>query len=134
VFVGMAKLSVVIGNSHSLKEKRMVIRRIKDRVRERVGVAINEVGEQDTWQRGELGCAVVSGDRQKAFEVLDEVIRVAIAAGGAEIVAVARDVWKFEVESGPLPEVDDRTGSGDKAAGRGDDDWIPEEWREEAKS
>ena len=35
MYVGMAKLSVVIGQSHSLKEKRMVIRRMKDRVRER---------------------------------------------------------------------------------------------------
>jgi uncharacterized protein YlxP (DUF503 family) len=130
----MAKLSVVIGQSHSLKEKRMVIRRIKDRVRERAGVVMNEVGSLETWQRGELGCAVVSGDRQKAFEVLDEVVRIAIDAGGAEVVAVARDVWKFEVEAAPLPDVDDRTGSGDKAAGRGDEGWIPEEWREEAKS
>ncbi len=130
----MAKLGVVIGQSHSLKEKRMVIRRIKDRVRERVGVVMNEVGDHDTWQRGELGCAVVSADRQKAFEVLDHVVRVAIAAGGAEVVAIARDVMKFDVDASPLPEVDERTGSGDKAAGRGDDDWIPEEWREEAKS
>lgn len=129
----MARLSVVIGHSHSLKEKRMVIRRIKDRVRERAGVVMNEVGDQDTWQRGELGFAVVSGDRQKAFEVLDQVIRVAIAAGGAEIVAVARDVVKFDVDSAPLPDSCDRTGSGDKAAGRGDDAWIPDEWRDEAK-
>ena len=39
----------------------MVIRRIKDRVRERLGVAISEVGELDVWQRAELGCAVASG-------------------------------------------------------------------------
>ena len=72
----MARISIVIGHSHSLKEKRMVIRRMKDRVRDALGVAIAEVGEQDVWQRAELGVAVASGDRAKALEVIDEVVRV----------------------------------------------------------
>ena len=64
MYVGIARLTVLINDSHSLKEKRMVIRRIKDRVRERVGVVVNEVAELDKHQRAELGCAVVSGERQ----------------------------------------------------------------------
>jgi len=134
----MAKLSVVIGQAHSLKEKRMVIRRVKDRVRERMGVVINEVGEQDTWQRAELGCAVASHDRTKAHELLDDVVRVAAAAmvaGDAQLIGVAKDVVPFEGTEAPYAEVDDRTGAGDKAVGAKDDaDWIPAEWREEADS
>lgn len=129
MYVGIAKISLVIGDSHSLKDKRMVLRRIKDRVRERVGVIVNEVGEQDIWQRAELGCAVVSADRQKAQELLDEVARVAMGAGGSEIVAIAKDVSKFEGQAEPFAPIDDRTGAGDKA--QGDPTWIPEEWREE---
>jgi uncharacterized protein YlxP (DUF503 family) len=130
VYVGIAKLSAVIGESHSLKEKRMVIRRIKDRVRERVGVIVSEVGDQDVWQRAELGCAVTSADRGKVHELLDQVVRVAMAAGGAEIVAIEKDVITFAGEPAELPIVDDRTGSGDKAAGQ--DDWIPDAWKDEA--
>ncbi len=130
MFVGIARLGLVIGESHSLKEKRMVLRRIKDRVRERVGVIVNEVGDQDIWQRAELGCAVVSGDRGKALELLDNVVRVAMAAGGAEIASIQRSVSVFEGgENVALPVVDDRTGSGDKAMGQ--DNWIPDEWRED---
>jgi uncharacterized protein YlxP (DUF503 family) len=132
VYVGVAKLSLVIGDAHSLKEKRMVLRRIKDRVRERLNVTVNEVGELDTWQRAELGCAVVSGDRAKALELIDEVVRVAMAAGGGQIVAVAKTVSTFDSESLPFAPIDDRTGSGDKAQAQGDADWIPDEWREEA--
>ena len=132
MYVGIARLGVVIGDSHSLKDKRMVVRRIKDRVRERIGVIVNEVGDQDVWQRAELGCAVVSGERAKALELLENVVRVAMAAGGAEIATVQRSVTKFEGgEDVPLPAVDDRTGSGDKALGQ--DDWIPAEWQEEPK-
>jgi hypothetical protein len=123
----VAKLSLVIGDAHSLKEKRMVLRPIKDRVRERLHVSMNEVGELDTWQRGELGCAVVSADRSKCLEMLDDVVRVAMSVGGAEIVGIAKDVTTFDAPSVPFTPVDDRTGSGDKAAGS--DDWIPEEWK-----
>src|SRR5262245_34411578 len=129
MYIGAAKLTVVISASHSLKEKRMVVRRVKDRVRERVGVVVNEVGELDTWQRAELGCAVVSGDRRKALELLDEVVRVAMAACDGQIVAIAKDAWTFDAAPAPVAAVDDRTGAGDKAAGAaGGDDWIPEEW------
>jgi uncharacterized protein len=131
VYVGVAKLSLVIGDAHSLKEKRMVLRRIKDRVRERLNITVNEVGDLDTWQRAELGCAVVSAERAKALELIDDVVRVAMSAGGSEIVAVAKTVSTFDAESLPFAPVDERTGSGDKAQGQGDTDWIPDEWRDE---
>jgi uncharacterized protein YlxP (DUF503 family) len=127
----MAKISLVIDQSHSLKEKRMVLRRIKDRVRERAHVILSEVGSQDVWQRAELGCAVASSDRAKALEVIDEVVRVAMSAGGAQIAGIAKDVVTFDALAEPLAPIDDRTGAGDKA--QGSDDFIPDEWRDEAE-
>ena len=130
MYVGLAKLSLVIGESHSLKDKRMVIRRIKDRVREKLGITINEVGELDVWQRAELGAAVTSNERAKALELIDEVVRVAMAAGGAQIVAIAKDTITFDAAPLPFADVDDRSGSADKAQGA--DDWVPEEWKRES--
>jgi uncharacterized protein YlxP (DUF503 family) len=103
MFVGIARLGVVIGESHSLKETRMVVRRIKDRVRDRVGVIVNEVGDQDVWQRAELGCAVVSADRANALDLLER------GARG-----------------------DGRGFDGGEAA-MGQDDWVPHEWQEELR-
>ena len=128
MYVGIAQLTLLIGESHSLKDKRMVLRRIKDRVREKLHVTVNEVGELDSWQRSELGCAVVSADRGKALALIDEVVRVAMGAGGAHVAAIAKDVVTFDAPAVPLAAVDERTGAGDKAAGQ--DDWIPEEWRD----
>jgi uncharacterized protein YlxP (DUF503 family) len=131
----MARISLVLADAHSLKAKRMVIRRVKDRVRERLGVFVSEVGSpeiKDSWQRAELGVAVASSDRQKALALLDDVIRVAMAAGGAQITAVAKDAITFDAEASPIATgglSDDRTGSGDKAVGG--DDWVPDAWREE---
>jgi uncharacterized protein YlxP (DUF503 family) len=135
VYVGIARLTVVIGQAHSLKEKRMVLRRVKDRVKERLGIAINEVGEQDVWQRAELGVAVTSSDRSKAFALLDDVIKVAsaaMAAGDAQLVGIAKDVTTFDAPASPVAAVDDRTGAGDKAIGAaGGDDWIPDAWKDD---
>jgi uncharacterized protein YlxP (DUF503 family) len=134
VYVGLLKLRLAIADSQSLKDKRMVLRRIKDRVRERLHVMVNEVGELDAWQRAELGCAVASADRTRALELIDDVVRVAVAAGGANVVAIAKDAITFADEPQPIAAIDDRTGSGDKAqAADGDDHWIPSAWREEAK-
>jgi len=129
VYVAVARLSLVIGEAHSLKEKRMVVRRIKDRVRERLSVTVNEVGELDTWQRAELGCAVVSAERAKAAELIDDVVRVAMNAGGAQIVGIAKEVTTFDAPSAPFTAVDDRSGAGDKAQGM--DDFVPKEWLDE---
>ena len=131
MYVGIAKLGLIIGDCHSLKDKRMVLRRIKDRVRERLGITVNEVGAHDQWQRAELGVAVASADRAKALELVDEVVRVAIAAGGAQIATIAKDVTTFDGEPVPVVAVDDRTGTADKAVGA-DADWIPDAWREDA--
>lgn len=138
MYVAIARLTVIAAHSHSLKEKRMVVRRLKDRVRERVGVVLNEVGELDAWQRAELGCAVTSGDRAHAIELLDQVVRVvgsiAGARGDGELVAVAREVIAFDAPAVPVAIVDERTGSGDKAlagGGAGDDDWVPAAWRDD---
>jgi uncharacterized protein YlxP (DUF503 family) len=126
----MATLTLVLDESHSLKEKRMVLRRIKDRVRERAHVILSEVGDHELWQRAQLGCAVASSDRTKALEVIDEVIRVAMGAGGAHIAAIAKDVTTFDAAPVAVTPIDDRTGAGDKA--QASDDFIPDEWREEA--
>jgi uncharacterized protein YlxP (DUF503 family) len=134
----MARISLLLADARSLKDKRMVIRRIKDRVRDRIGVFVNEVGSpdvKDSWRRGELGVAIASSDRQKALALIDEVVRLAMSAGGAEITAIAKDAITFDAEPAPVAAVDDalsdRTGSGDKAVAQTGDDWVPAAWREE---
>src|SRR5439155_4849079 len=60
--VGVCRVTLMISESHSLKEKRMVLRRIKDRVANKFNCAIAEVGDADNWQSAELGFAVVSNE------------------------------------------------------------------------
>ena len=65
--------------ARSLKDKRMVLRRLKDRLGP-FNVAVAEVGHQDLWQRAELGVVTVASSDDAAertlTSVLDEIERL----------------------------------------------------------
>ena len=71
----------------------MVLRRVKDRVRNKFNVAIAEVGEHDVWQRGEVGLALVGNDRRFVESALDEVVR--FVRDLAEATNVEREILTF---------------------------------------
>src|SRR5262249_25644084 len=73
--IGIARVTLFLPAAHSLKEKRMVLRRVKTLVREKFNAAIAEVGENDLWQRAALGITVVGNDRAFTESALDEVVR-----------------------------------------------------------
>ena len=56
--IGVCTLELHLPQCHSLKEKRMVVSRVKGRLSSRFNVAVAEVEHQDLWQRA--GIAVVS--------------------------------------------------------------------------
>src|SRR5262245_54590958 len=72
--VGVCRVTLMVPESHSLKEKRMVLRRIKDRVRQKFNCAIAEVGDQDAWQSAELGFSVVSNDHGFSQAMVQKVL------------------------------------------------------------
>ena len=73
--VAIARVTLVLAAAHSLKDKRMVLRRLKDRVRDRFNVSIAEVDAQDVWQRAVVGITLVGGDRKHVESSIDEVLR-----------------------------------------------------------
>jgi uncharacterized protein YlxP (DUF503 family) len=75
--VGVLRLAFHIPHARSLKDKRSVVRRFRDRVRARFDVSIAEVGDQDLHQRAVFGVAVVSSDSSVCDELLDKVAREA---------------------------------------------------------
>jgi hypothetical protein len=72
--VGVCQLDVRIPENHSLKGKRHVLRKLIDRVRNRFNVAISEVGDNDLWQRAQIGICTVSNDRRHINSSLDKVV------------------------------------------------------------
>jgi uncharacterized protein len=73
--VGVCQITLHLPASHSLKDKRQVIKSVMARVRQQFEVAIAEVDEQDRWQTAVLGVSYVSNSSRHADEVLAHVQR-----------------------------------------------------------
>lgn len=71
--VGICKLDLHIPGCRSLKEKRQVLRMIKDRTSNKFCVPLAEVGGGDMWQRSELGFAAVGNDRTVIESLLQRI-------------------------------------------------------------
>lgn len=73
--VGISQITLHLPTSHSLKDKRQIIKSIIARIRHQFEVAIAEVDEQDRWQIAKIGVSCVSNSSQHASEVLEHVRR-----------------------------------------------------------
>ncbi len=68
--IGVLTLDIHVEYSHSLKDKRHVVKSLKDRLRERFNIAVAEIDGLDSWQRSVVAAVTVSNDRARAEQVL----------------------------------------------------------------
>jgi uncharacterized protein len=76
----------------SLKDKRSVVRSLKDRLRSRFNVSVSETAQQDVHTRAEISIALVATDRHFAESVLDKANHVVQQARGAVVIATRREL------------------------------------------
>ena len=97
--VGISRITLMIPESHSLKEKRMVLRRIKDRVRQKFNAAIAEVGDNDTWQSSQIGFAVVANDKRFVESMVANIVSFIEGLAVAKITDDEKDVLVYGDEN-----------------------------------
>lgn len=72
--IGVLTVELEIPEAFSLKEKRMVLNRVRDQVRQKFNVAVAEVDENDVWNRAVLGIVTVSNEQVHCNQVLSKVM------------------------------------------------------------
>ena len=72
--VGLLTLELHIPDAQSLKDKRQVLRSLKDKLRRDFNVAVAELEHQDTWQRSVVGIVTISSEEKHLREVLQKVL------------------------------------------------------------
>ena len=72
--VGLLTLELHIPDAQSLKDKRQVLRSLKDKLRRDFNVAVAELEHHDTWQRSVVGIVTISNDEKHLREVLQKVL------------------------------------------------------------
>ncbi|GLZ31190.1 hypothetical protein Lesp02_33780 [Lentzea sp. NBRC 105346] len=70
MYVGALELDLLLGDVHSLKEKRSVVRPIVAELRRRFEVAVSEAGHLDLHRRALIGVAAVAADAEHVRELL----------------------------------------------------------------
>lgn len=88
MFVLALQVDLRFPHSHSLKEKRMLLKPIVDGLRRSFEVSVAEVAHHDTWQRCELGVALVSGDVATVEKAADQVERFLWRATDTEVLQI----------------------------------------------
>ena len=72
--MGVCSFDLRLAENHSLKGKRQVLRRVKDRVKNTFNVSIAEVDSLDSWQRCTLGVVCVSREKPQVEKELTKVV------------------------------------------------------------
>ena len=95
MFVGIARVVIQIPGARSLKDRRSVVRSFKERVRVRLKVSIAEVGDVEAWQIATFGLCVVSGNRRRCEEVIQQARSMAASLPEALLLDVRTEVLSF---------------------------------------
>ncbi len=74
MFIGSVVFDIYIPHAHSLKEKRMVIRSMKEKLKSKFNVSVSEVGEVDKWQSAHLAVVTVTPDKKQTEKVLQNIV------------------------------------------------------------
>jgi hypothetical protein len=85
VIVGVTTWELHLEGCHSLKDKRHILRSLKDRLRAKFNLSVAETDHNDLWQRAELTVCVVSNERVHVEDVLRQADRLVAGAAGARI-------------------------------------------------
>jgi uncharacterized protein len=90
MWVGALEFDLLLGDVHSLKEKRSLVRPLIADVRRRFDLSVAEVDHLELHRRAGVGVAVVSPDRAHLVDVLDAVERLVAFRPEIELLSVRR--------------------------------------------
>lgn len=86
MIVGVVGWELEIFDCRSLKQKRSVVKSLKDRLHGRFNISVAETGHQELWQRAELTACVVANERRQAESVLVSADRLVANEARARII------------------------------------------------
>jgi uncharacterized protein len=90
VVIGVIGWELEVFGCQSLKDKRRVVRSLKDRLHREFNISVAETAHHDLWQRAELTAAVVATDRRHADSVLESADRLVAGEMRARIIQAQR--------------------------------------------
>ena len=73
MIIGILTISLSIPEARSLKDKRSVLRSLKDRILNKMNVSVAEIGDQDTWRFSEMAFVTVGANHEIVQKRVSEI-------------------------------------------------------------
>lgn len=90
MWIGWLEFDLLLGDVHSLKQKRSVIRPVIAELHRKLAVSAAETGVQDLHRRAGIGVALVAADRTHVVDVLDAAERMVAGRPELELLSARR--------------------------------------------
>ena len=91
--ISLLRATIAIPEAHSIKEKRRVVKSLRERVSARMNVSVAEVGQQELWNRADLAFVTVAAQKEITEKRLSAITR---------LLEEGRDFVLLEVKTEPL--------------------------------
>ncbi len=96
MWIGWLECDLLLGDVHSLKQKRSVVRPLVAELRRRFSVSAAETGALDLYRRATVGVAVTAADRAHVADVLDAAERLVAARPEIELLSTRRGLHRSD--------------------------------------
>jgi len=96
MWIAILRIDLMIPGSRSLKDRRQVVRSLKERLRSRFDVACAEVGDVESWNRASLGISAVANEKPILQDIASEIIRYARSDPGAQLAHSESDFLNYQ--------------------------------------
>ncbi|HEY5610915.1 MAG TPA: DUF503 domain-containing protein [Thermoanaerobaculia bacterium] len=98
MIVGVVLFEIHIPQAQSLKEKRMVVRSLRDRLRNKFDMSVAEVGWNDLHQRARLGASIVSNDEKTIRSIFASIAALVESEGEAQLIGWTAEMIDFDAD------------------------------------
>ncbi len=96
MLVAVVQFDLFMPHNHSLKEKRQILQKVKERVLSQMKLNVAEVGDPELWQRATLGFAVVGNDQKVLDSTITRTMNFIVSMHVGEVSGENRDVIHYE--------------------------------------
>ncbi len=94
--VAILQFELFMPQNQSLKDKRQLLQKLKEKVLAHFKIPVAEVGFQDLWQRSQLGVAIAGSEEKGLDALISKMVQFILAMGVGEVLREDRDFVHYE--------------------------------------
>ena len=98
IYLGVKRVSFLMPESASLKDKRKIISKLRDTIRSRFNVSFSEVDINDKWQRSSIAVSMVSNREHMVRKAFLQISNLIETCAGVRVINEVNDVFRYEDE------------------------------------